>query len=61
VAVCLCDIQLYWERQDGMYDLIPYYFARWVVQLPSNVVIAVLYVTPIYWMANFQVFGSWVL
>jgi hypothetical protein len=44
-----------------MYDLIPYYFAQWVVQLPSNVVIAVLYVTPIYWMANFQVFGSWVL
>ena len=47
--------QFYVERLDGMYNIIPYFFARFVVQMPVTVSLALIYGIPIYWMAGFQV------
>ena len=46
--------QFYCERQDGMYDILPYYFARFCANLPVGIVLALLYASPIYWMAGLQ-------
>ncbi|KJE95696.1 hypothetical protein CAOG_06121 [Capsaspora owczarzaki ATCC 30864] len=55
----------YNERQDGMYDLLPYYLAKVLAELPFNVFFSVVYLIPIYFMANlksdaasFFIFGS---
>lgn len=51
-----CDerAQFYCERLDGLYDILPYFFARFVVQMPATILIAIVYSTPIYWMTGFE-------
>ena len=49
-----CLFQFYCERLDGLYDILPYFLARFVVQMPVTIMIAIVYSTPIYWMCSFQ-------
>ncbi len=45
-------MQFYCEYQDGLYNLLPYFAARYVTQLPVTVLLGVVYSTPIYWLTR---------
>ena len=42
------------EFQDGLFSILPYFAARYFARLPVTVVLAVVYITPIYWLAGLQ-------
>eukprot|EP01136_Pigoraptor_vietnamica_P025620 Opistho-1_new@79765 len=44
----------YSERQDGLYDVLPYYGAKVLSELPVTIVSSVLYSVPIYWLAGLK-------
>eukprot|EP01137_Pigoraptor_chileana_P025804 Opistho-2@95843 len=44
----------YSERQDGLYDVLPYYAAKIFSELPVTVVSSLVYSVPIYWLAGLK-------
>ncbi|KAI5948338.1 ATP-binding cassette sub-family G member 8 isoform X1 [Manis javanica] len=45
---------LYYELEDGLYTAGPYFFAKILGELPEHCAYIVIYVMPIYWLANLR-------
>ncbi|XP_074141125.1 ATP-binding cassette sub-family G member 8 [Sminthopsis crassicaudata] len=45
---------LYYELEDGMYSVGPYFFAKILGELPDHCVYVFIYGIPIYWLANLR-------
>ncbi|XP_057414311.1 ATP-binding cassette sub-family G member 8 isoform X2 [Balaenoptera acutorostrata] len=45
---------LYYELEDGLYAVEPYFFAKILGELPEHCVYIIIYGMPIYWLANLR-------
>ncbi|KAK2509618.1 hypothetical protein MC885_011329 [Smutsia gigantea] len=45
---------LYYELEDGLYTAGPYFFAKILGELPEHCAYIIIYVMPIYWLANLR-------
>jgi hypothetical protein len=50
----ISSMQFFCEYRDGLFGVLPYFAARYLARLPVTVVLAVVYITPIYWLAGLQ-------